>query len=387
MLSLYLHFPFCKRKCFYCDFCSAAAGQAEIAAYCSALEQEISLMAAVYGHMPVDTVFLGGGTPSVVPASMLKQVFKTLRKHFELTGDVEFTSEANPGTLTEAWMDVLTGAGMNRLSLGVQAMQPQLLATLGRVHDFPQALDAIALAHRYGVHNVNADIMFALPGQTRQAYLDTLEALANAGVTHLSAYSLILESGTPLAARVAQGEMVMPDEDAAADMLEAGIDLLKAKGYARYEISNFAQEGYACRHNLGYWQQKHYLGLGVSAASHLPARELHAAYLRRQNTLSRTAYVQALSGGLLPPAEETPIGQEEAMFETVMLGLRTLQGVQFDHFQTLHGLALPTVYAAAIERLKREGLLCDIDSAMPALALNRRGLAVQNTAMMAFMPD
>ena len=388
MLSLYLHFPFCKRKCFYCDFCSAAAAPAESAAYCEALEREIALTATEYGHLPVDTVFLGGGTPSVVPAPLMAGVLKTLRRHFAIVQDAEFTSEANPGTVTEAWLSTLTDAGMNRLSLGVQAVQPQLLSMLGRVHDYPQALEAIAMAQRHGVRNINADAMFALPGQTPGDYLDTLRALVGAGVTHLSAYSLILESGTRLAELVARGALRAPDEDAAADMLEAGIDLLASMGFARYEISNFAREGYACRHNLVYWTQKHYLGLGVSAASHLP--EIGgggAAYVRRQNTHDVAAYVRALQSGALPPSESTALTKEEAMFETVMLGLRLVRGVRYADFLALHGRALPEVYGHAIDTLARQRLLQPTDAAEPHLALNRRGLAVQNTAMMAFIKD
>ncbi len=388
MLSLYLHFPFCKRKCSYCDFCSAAADEATVAAYCSSLEAEIRLEAKRYGHMPVDTVFLGGGTPSVVPAPLMRGVLAALRERFAIQPDAEFTSEANPGTLSAEWLDVLRDAGMNRLSLGVQAIQPHLLKALGRIHDFAEAREAIALARGRAISNISADAMFALPEQSMEEYMDTLRALADEGVTHISAYALIVEEGTPLHARVHRGEAVPASDDLAADMLEAGVDLLAQLGYARYEISNFAREGFLCRHNMGYWRQKPYLGLGASAAGLLPpdgsARE-DIAYLRRSNTADVKAYTAALLNGLDAPAEITPVTRHEAMFETIMLGLRTVAGVSLAAFRAMHGHALETVYGDAVAMLRGQGLLDEAALAKGRLALTRRGLAVQNTALMPFL--
>ena len=391
MLSLYLHFPFCKRKCSYCDFCSAAADGATVAAYCRALEAEIRLEAKRYGHMPVDTVFLGGGTPSVVPAPLMRGVLSALRESFAIRPDAEFTSEANPGTVTAEWLATLREAGMNRLSLGVQAIQPHLLKTLGRIHDFAQARETIALARGQGIGNINADAMFGLPGQSMGEYMDTLRALAGEGVTHISAYALIVEEGTPLHARVHRREVVPASDDMAADMLEAGVDLLAGLGYARYEISNFAREGFLCRHNMGYWRQKLYLGLGASAASLLPpdgaggAEGVDVAYLRRSNTLDVQAYTAALLHGLDTPAEITSVTRRDAMFETVMLGLRTVAGVRLADFHAMHGQAPDTVYGEAIATLHAQGLLDEAALAEGRLALTRRGLAVQNTALMPFL--
>lgn len=389
LLSLYLHFPFCKRKCSYCDFCSAAATPEEIAAYCHALEAEIALAAKVYGRLPVDTVFLGGGTPSIVPAALMRGVLSALRQNFSILQDAEFTSEANPGTLTDAWMDALAEAGMNRLSIGVQAIQEPLLRTLGRIHDFPQTLEALRMARAHGIANLNADAMFGLPGQTLADYLDTLRTLANTGVTHISAYSLILEEGTPLYRQVERRERAVPDEDATADMLERGVRLLNTLGYQRYEISNFAKPGYVCKHNLGYWRQKRYLGLGVSAASLLPAPdgEPRACYLRQSNTTSVRKYIRMLSEGKLPVAASTPVYAEEAMFEMIMLGLRTVEGIRYADFERMHNRALTEVYGDAIHTLEKAGLLQAVSQVEPRLALNERGLLLQNTALLAFMKD
>lgn len=387
MLSLYIHFPFCRRKCAYCDFCSAPAWADEVAAYCAALQTEMRAMAKVYGACPVDTVYLGGGTPSIVPAEQMRAVLSTLRECFAIVPEAEFTSECNPGTITMAWLDTLLAAGANRLSMGVQAMQPHLLQLLGRIHTYDEALEAFALARRAGFVNLNADAMFGLPTQTARAYLNTLDALAQAGMKHISAYALILEEGTPLLARVLAGELTPPGEDETADMMEQGIDRLEALGYARYEISNFAKPGWESRHNLGYWQQKQYLGLGASAASLLPAPAnlADAAYLRRTNTADVTAYIAALTRGEPAPAETAVINRKDAMFEAVMLGLRTVRGVPYAAFARRFGKPIDEVFATAIQTLTRQGLLAPVDPAEPRLALTRRGLMLQNTALMAFM--
>ena len=355
-------------------------------AYCHALEQEIATASQEYGYAPVDTVYLGGGTPSVIPARLMREVLQTLRRHFDIRPNAEFTSEANPGTLTDAWLDAVTEAGANRLSIGVQAAQEHLLRLIGRIHAFPDALEALAMARRHGIRNLNADAMFGLPAQTEEDYLDTLRLLVDAQVTHISAYSLIVEEGTPLAARVADGELILPDEDTTAGMIEQGIRLLLERGYPRYEISNFAKPGYQCRHNLGYWQQKHYVGLGLSAASHLPpkAETDGAVYLRRTNVTDMADYLRMTAEGRIPAATTLRVKREEAMFETVMLGLRMVDGVRDDDFRRLHGCGLREAYGDAIDRLTGNGLMTWADG---RIALTDRGLALQNTALMAFMKE
>ena len=387
MLSLYLHFPFCKRKCSYCDFCSAAPVPGEIEAYCDALIREITLAARRFGHLSVDTVFLGGGTPSLIPAKQMARVLRVLRALFAFEPEVEFTSEANPGTLTEVWLEAVTEAGVNRLSIGVQAIQPELLQTLGRIHTFEQAKESLEMARRHGINNLNVDAMFGLPGQTAAQYADTLRALAALQVTHLSAYSLILEEGTLLFDRVQAGQITLPDEDETADQMEQGIDLLETLGYERYEISNFARPKFTCRHNMGYWSQKIYLGLGLSAASLLPAEENtdRVAYVRQTNTADLKQYLRMIGEDRLPVAICEPVGRGDAMFETVMLGLRTVAGVSFAEFERMHGKRLADVYGSAIETLQAQGLLQPTEGRAPRLALNRRGLALQNTALMPFM--
>ncbi|MBR6570128.1 MAG: radical SAM family heme chaperone HemW, partial [Clostridia bacterium] len=308
----------------YCDFCSAAEPLDTIAAYCDALRKEIRLMAGRYRDAKISTVFLGGGTPSLVPADVMAGVLDELHHSFDILPDAEFTSEANPGTLTGEWLDMALARGMNRLSLGVQAAQDHLLQKIGRIHSAEDAETAVKLARRHGVKNLNLDAMFGLPGQTEKDYLDTLAAFRQLGAEHISAYSLILEEDTPLYRLVNAGHAELPDEDETAAMYEHGIDWLEKAGYHRYEVSNFARSGFECRHNIGYWQGEWYLGLGVAAHSMLPTAQEGMFCQRKGNAADVKAYIHALQSGQEAPVDGVDlIGKDEAMFEAMMLGLRT----------------------------------------------------------------
>ena len=387
ILQLYIHFPFCKRKCLYCDFVSAAASRETVAAYCLALEREIRAAGETYPDAKVSTVFLGGGTPSVVPPDAMRGVLRALRSSFTVLPDAEFTSEANPGTLSEEWLEVLMQGGLNRLSLGVQAAQDELLGRIGRIHTFREAEESIRLAQRMGIRNINADAMYGLPGQTARDHLETLERLCALEVTHLSAYSLILEEGTPLSRMVEEGAFTVPDDDACAEMTEAGIGLLQKHGFQQYEISNYARPGYACRHNMGYWQGAWYLGLGVAAHGMVPPTEQERAQgvvrVRIANPVEVGEYT-ALSPA--HPVERSPIGPEEAMFETMMLGLRMNAGVSLARFETLHGQSMTGRYGAQLESLIRDGLGCWREAPDGrAFALTPKGLLLQNEALLRLM--
>lgn len=228
LLQLYLHFPFCKRKCFYCDFCSAPADDGTVAAYCSALKKEICLTAEKYPGARVSTVFLGGGTPSLVPAAQMRGVLEELRRRFDVLPDAEITAEGNPGTLSPRWLEAACACGLNRLSLGMQAAQERLLKAIGRIHTFAQTEEAVAMARAAGIRNLNVDLMSGLPGQTLRDWHESLEAALALGVEHISAYSLILEEGTPLCRMVEEGSVRLPDDELAAEMYERGVTWLEA---------------------------------------------------------------------------------------------------------------------------------------------------------------
>lgn len=393
LLQLYLHFPFCKRKCFYCDFCSSVAGAQTIAAYCFALEKEIELMGKKYPDAQVTTVFLGGGTPTLVPAAQMEGVLKAVHRSFRLAPGAEFTSEGNPGTLTEEWLNMAQRYGLNRLSLGVQAAQDDLFKAIGRIHTFSQAADAVDKARRCGIQNLNLDAMFGLPGQSEQDYLDTLAAFRDLGAEHISAYSLILEEGTQLEGMVKRRKVSLPSEDETALMYEQGIEWLEKNGYERYEVSNFARPGYACRHNLGYWQGEWYLGLGVAAHSMLPPEESQRARgilrIRRANGTDVSAYIRAFSrpGGHAPLDDMECIRADEAMFETIMLSLRTTAGVDDEVFRRQFGVTLADKYGPILETVMRDGLGFWRTGAngQNCFALTSRGIEVQNDVLLRFM--
>lgn len=383
ILQLYIHFPFCKRKCLYCDFCSAAEPPETVAAYCDALQKEIRLMAARYPQAKVSTVFLGGGTPTLVPPEMMEGVLDTLRSSFVFLPDAEFTSEANPGTLTGEWLDMAVHRGLNRLSIGVQAAQDRLLQGIGRIHNTSEAEDAVLLARSCGIRNINLDAMFGLPGQTEQDYLDTLQTFRNWGADHISAYSLILEEGTPLYRLVNAGHVELPDEDDVAAMYEHGIEWLEQAGYRRYEVSNFARPGYECRHNIGYWQGAWYLGLGVAAHSMLPTQEAGMFCQRKGNAADVQAYIHALRGGQEAPVDGVDlITSEDAMFETMMLGLRTTYGVEESRFEKTHHTSLHERYGKQLDSLVQDGLGQWADG---RFCLTPRGIEIQNDVLMRLM--
>ena len=355
--------------------------------YALLLEKEIRLAAPGYRHAQVSTVFLGGGTPAIMPVKAMERVLQAVEESFSLAPGAEYTVEANPGTLTGEWLQAVCRYGVNRLSLGVQAVQSKHLKALGRIHSFEDAREAVALARGQGIHNINMDVMFGLPGQDSGEYLETLQAVAALLPKHISAYSLILEPGTPLAASVERGECAPPQEELAAEMYEQGRDWLAGQGYKQYEISNFAQEGYACKHNLGYWQGAWYLGLGLNAHSMLPPEREGDAYRRMANTPDMHVYRAALGEGKSPICQVEPIPPAEAMFETMMLGLRTCAGVREEDFLRRHGRALRAVYGEKLEDMVRDGLgrWSGGPVGAGAFGLTARGLLIQNAVLLRLM--
>lgn len=377
-MELYIHLPFCRSKCRYCDFPSYAGCESYMASYVDALLQEASMEAST----PLETAFIGGGTPSILPALLLKKLLSGLREHFQFTHETEFTSEANPGTLTQAWLDEVVAGGVNRLSLGMQAYQPNLLRMLGRIHDFTQVSQSVSMARDAGINNINLDLMFGLPGQTLADWHETLDAALSLHPDHLSCYGLIPEEGTPLTADLDACRLSLPDEAVERAMYDDTLRILASHGFAQYEISNFAKPGRACKHNLGYWRQVPYLGLGASASSMLPDPSGKAAYLRRTNPSSLQEYLRMMMTGDFTQRETLPISREEAMFETLMLGLRTTAGVSEADFSAMHGQPLANKYGAILETLRMQGLLGHTDGRW---YLTRRGMDVQNAILVELM--
>jgi oxygen-independent coproporphyrinogen-3 oxidase len=388
--GVYVHLPFCRHKCAYCDFNSYAGGEALFAPYLAALQGEARAAARLCGASAPQTLYVGGGTPTVLPAADLAALIEELRQVFKLAAGAEITVEANPGTVDVEALRALRRAGVGRLSLGVQSFDEAMLRTLERIHDAEGARQAVRDARAAGfVHSgrapgaLNLDLILGLPGQTLAAWqADLRQALALAP-EHLSLYALTIEPGTPLAARIRAGALPAPDDDRAADMFEWAEEVLARAGYVHYEISNWARPGCECRHNLIYWRNEPYLGLGAGAHSWWAGR--------RWSNLRRPAdYIRAVESGQPPVAEGETIDRALEMGETMMMGLRLLQeGVSAARFARRFGRSLEEVYRAEIGRLCARGLLerRPPDGPLQRIRLTRRGHLLGNQVFAEFLPD
>ena len=378
MAGIYLHIPFCVRKCAYCDFVSFAEGCVP-EGYVEALLTELELVARGGGYPAAfDTVFFGGGTPSLLSGAQMKTILDALRVHFAIRADAEISMECNPGTVSPEKLAAYRAAGINRLSIGLQSTHDVLLNEIGRIHHFAQFLETLSSARAAGFDNINVDLMHGLPNQTLEQYLDSLKTVCDLGVQHISAYSLILEEHTPLYFRVEKGEVALPDEDTVADMQDAGIEYLEQRGYHRYEISNFAQDGFECRHNRNYWDNGEYLGFGIAA--HAAVRQ--GRWTRFANVDSLDEYYRLLARGKRPLAETIRLTQRDEMFECVMLGLRLVRGVERARFFARFELDIAEAYPLAMEKLRKRGWVIETEQ---AIALNSKGLDLQNEALGFFM--
>jgi len=348
-LSLYLHIPFCRRRCSYCDFNTYAGLEDLFVPYTSALADEVRRTGR--GER-VTTIFFGGGTPSILPVALVADLLAACRDAFVVDADAEISLEANPGTLDEARLAALRRLGINRLSLGVQSAQPDELALLGRLHDFDQAWRAVAMARAAGFENLSLDLIYGLPQQALGHWRATLEAVLSPPMQpdHFSAYCLTVEEGTPLADWVTSSQVPEPDPDLAAEMYELTEATLNAAGFIHYEISNWARPGRECRHNLVYWRDGAYLGFGAGAHSHRASR-------RWWNVLAPAEYIARLQAGESPQAAAEEISPAQAMGETMMLGLRLSEGVGAEAFRARFGRDLEQVYARPLEELAAAGLI------------------------------
>ncbi len=324
-LGLYIHIPFCRQKCAYCDFYSLPGGREHMGNYQRALTAHLSEAAPQAAGLAVDTVYFGGGTPSFYGSQNLIALLKWIKKKYSVSREAEITLEANPDSVDPKSLKQLRKAGFNRLSLGMQSADNGQLAALGRPHTFEQTHLAVLSARRAGFDNLSLDLMYGLPGQDMESWQDTLEQALSLSPQHISAYGLTLEEGTPLARRVEQGE-VFPDDDDQAEFYLWAVGRLEQVGYAQYEISNFAQPGRASRHNLKYWQLEPYMGFGPGAHSDFGGRRY--SYIR-----DLEGYIQGvLQGGRLVD-ENDLIPSRERSSEYLMLGLRTVQGVDLERYR------------------------------------------------------
>ncbi len=384
-VALYVHIPFCRARCAYCDFNTYAGLETLIPAYVAAVCREIEAAGEQLGHPIVPTIYFGGGTPSFLPPDLLSELFHALRFTFHVPRDAEVTLEANPGTVNPEELRGLQELGVNRLSLGVQSAHDDELRLLGRTHTWAQAVETVEAARAAGFDNLNLDFIFSLPGQTLARWQETLEAALEPGLEpeHLSLYALSVEEGTPLERRIARGELQAPDEDLAAEMYELAEEVLAAEGFFHYEISNWARANRksqiqnprsqkwwpepelwnlkpkarsgdicpsVCRHNLTYWRNEPWLGVGAGAHSWLDRH-------RWANVRHPREYIAALEQGGTPVAEMETIDRRLEMGETMMLGLRLAEGVNDARFRARFGAGLEVAFGEELAQLQDVGLL------------------------------
>ena len=439
-LELYIHIPFCVRKCRYCDFLSAAYEEGTKTAYMQALFQEIGQRAADCQGYEVVSVFIGGGTPSVLGVAQIEKLMGVIRSHYILRQDAEITIEVNPGTvenpgtrkmsakegeepeersaggsaeekskplegcrmntgqeaaekrleMAENRFDAYRKAGINRLSIGLQSANDGELKALGRIHTFQNFLDTYQAALEAGFDNINVDLMSGIPGQTLESYEKTLRTVISLdpAPTHISAYSLIVEEGTPFFELQKEGRLMLPDEETDREMYHLTKSILKKAGYERYEISNYAKKGYECRHNIGYWKRAEYLGFGIGAASLFRGTRFKNGENIREYCLNPCGVRE----------ESEILDKKDCMEEFMFLGLRMMEGVSFTEFRCCFGEELGKIYGAVIEKNIKDGLMFVYEKSKlekaykpealaenNCLALTDKGIDVSNYVMAQFL--
>ena len=381
-LELYVHIPFCVRKCEYCDFLSAPAGADTQQEYVRNLLLEIEQKGVRCTDYEVITIFFGGGTPSILKAGWIADILNAIHRDFKVRKDAEITIECNPGTLTFEKLSIYKSAGINRISVGLQSASDAELRELGRIHTYEDFLKSYDLIRKKGFSNINIDLMAALPGQTLKSYEQTLRRVLALKPEHISAYSLIIEEGTPFYEKYEADELLrekgekpqmLPSEETERLMYERTKELLLAHGYERYEISNYARRGYACRHNIGYWRRENYLGFGLGSASLLENERFH-------NTTDLTDYL----GGDYLAYEQEKLDKKSQMEEFMFLGLRMTDGISTECFRQTFGLTVELVYGPVLEQQIADQLLRKEDG---RIFLTERGLDVSNYVMAQFLLD
>ena len=393
-LSLYIHIPFCVRKCRYCDFPSAPASESTREHYLDLLLREIRIRGRQYAGRPVDTVYFGGGTPSILTPLQLERIFNAFHTSFRICPEAEISLEANPGTIGEEGLSAFRSIGVNRLSVGVQSFLDHELAVLGRIHTAAQARECLDAAKRAGFTNVSLDLINQLPGQRADEFAVSLREAVLTGVTHISVYNLIIEEGTPFGEYYGEnagnhddpgrisgifgpgGLPPLPDEDEQARIDELTGSFLENAGFFRYEISNYAKDGAVCRHNEGYWTNHDYLGMGLSAAS-------KTGHTRFRNPDDPAAYEKAVSLDMEPVREMVQeLSVRDEMEEFFFLGLRRTDGVSEDRFRERFGRTADEVYGSVLAAQQELGTLRREDG---RIFLTKRGMEVSNRVMAEFL--
>ncbi len=372
--GLYLHIPFCVRKCLYCSFFSIANGNEKYERYCKAVQQQLKGFAKYEWaeSREVCTIFFGGGTPSILPPSLLISLLDTCREAFDITDDTfEISLEVNPATVNEQDLQQLLKAGFNRLSIGIQSFSDRELQLLGRPHTAEDARRAVTSARRAGFSNISLDLMYGLPGQTVKVWRETLKSALELEPDHLSIYELMIEEGSVFATMRHRGKLSIPDDDQVLDMMDITMNAVSKNGFQRYEISNYARQGKECLHNINYWQNGSYLGAGAGAVSCRSGR-------RYTGVADIEEYCRKIEYGQPPHSDIEDLGNEARFRETVIMGLRMIKGVSIQELSGRFGKNLTDYYGETLQHLEDSGFVTIRDG---YLRLTEKGLLLANRVM------
>lgn len=374
-LGIYVHIPFCEKKCHYCDFTSITGNNEIIRNYVNALVKEIRLYKVHSTDYLVDTVFIGGGTPSAIDEYYIRDILDEIRNYFILEENCEISIEVNPGTIDKKKILSYKDAGVNRISMGIQSMKANELALLGRIHNPEDVTKSIQIVKEAGINNINGDLMFGLPHQNIDSFIESLNEVIQLNLTHISMYGLIIEEGTLMNYWYKKGLINLPDEDDERTMYHHGRRILEEHGFKQYEISNFSIPDFECRHNIGYWKLKPYLGFGISAHSNIDSK-------RYWNHLSFRDYFKAIENNTKPISGFEDIDKRLEIGEYMILGLRMNKGVIREEFQLKFNESLDELFSREIERNVKSGLLTDNKE---SIYLTEKGLDLSNQVEIDFL--
>lgn len=375
--SLYIHIPFCKAKCHYCDFVSFSKCEEEYQIYVEALCLELRQRSESLAGRAIKTIFIGGGTPTVLSPVQLAQIMDTVTSHYNIMRDAEITIESNPGTLTKEIIEYLGKSPINRVSMGLQSTHNPLLKMLGRIHNYETFEKNYRDLRACGMKNINVDLMFGLPGQSLLDFKESLELVTRLEPEHLSCYGLIVEEGTPFYKAFHEDKLDLPDEETEREMYHLCESYLKSKGYVQYEISNYAKSNKVCRHNIVYWRLEDYVGIGVGAHSFFNDK-------RFENTRSLKDYLSQTGQGKILNENQILVDKKAKMEEFMFLGLRLLSGIKGEEFSKLFGCRIEDVYGAKIDQLSKANLLRRTSG---GYTLTKKGLDLSNRVLSDFLLD
>ena len=373
-ISLYIHIPFCAQKCLYCDFPSFARKDHLRKAYIEALNKEIISLREKHNNLEINTIFIGGGTPSVLEADELECLLKEVAK-LNMAKDIEYSMECNPGNLTEEKLEVMKKYGVNRISMGLQAKQDNLLKGLGRIHNYKTFKENFLLAKKVGFNNINVDLMFGLPNQRLNEWEETLREIISLEPAHISAYSLIIEEGTAFYNLYENDKLKLPTEEEERKMYHLAKKILEENGFNQYEISNYAKERKECRHNLAYWNMDNWIGVGSAAASYINGKRI-------KNISSVEKYINSINEKREAVEEIINNSKNDNMEEFMFMGLRKINGIDENEFKNRFSMNINDVYGEILNKYIDEGLLIRESG---RIFLSEKGIEISNIIMADFL--